>query len=83
MKGYDAVDAYRLANLDSLTGKKVSAAKQTALNAQSKEHLVKTGGVSGVSSDVEIPTSAMAIWKDMFPDDTPQKLKERYNKTLK
>lgn len=77
-KGIPAVEAYKLANFDSLSGK-----KSKPKTGEDKEHFIKTGGAGGVSSDVEVPASALGIWREMFPDDTPAQLKERYNKTMK
>jgi hypothetical protein len=48
-----------------------------------KDHLIKTGGGASSGGLVEIPKSEVAVWRDMFPDDSMTKLKERYNRSLK
>jgi len=49
-----------------------------------KEHLVGVGGGDSTPDGlIEVPSGEMARLKNWFPDDTPQKLKERYNRILK
>lgn len=49
-----------------------------------KEHLVGVGGGDTTPDGlVEVPSGEMERLKNVFPDDTPQKLKERYNRILK
>lgn len=82
--GYSLVDAYKIANFDSLVNKQSAAAKQAAINqAKSKDHLEKTSGISDTGKDlVEIPASVLASWRQVYPDLTPQQLKEKYNAVL-
>lgn len=48
--------------------------------ANDKEHLVPTGGSASSSNLVEIPAGELAIYEDAFPNDSPAKLRERYNR---
>lgn len=48
-----------------------------------KEHIQTTGGGASAGGLIDIPKSELGLWRDMFPDDTATKLKERYNRSLK
>ena len=82
-RGYEASDAYFIANKDNLMTKKVNAAKQKAISAEQKEHFTKLGGSAGTDDMLEIPSDVLESWKEDFPNDTPKQLKERYNRALK
>jgi len=72
-KGYDAVDAYRLANM--------SSPPKTKPN--DKGHMVMAGGGAGSTGLADIPRDELSVWREGFPNDTPAQLKERYNRHLK
>lgn len=82
-RGYSLLDAYELANKDNIIAQRAAAAKQKAINdAAGKGHLVPTtGGVGAVLP--EIPKSEYGLWQDSFPNDTPEKLKQRYHNAQK
>lgn len=49
-----------------------------------KEHLIGVGGGDSTPDGlIEVPSGEMARLKNAFPEDTPQKIKERYNRILK
>lgn len=83
-KGYSLPDAFKLANWDKLTQQSTQASKQAAINAlRSKSHMTPTDGVSDTSTDVDIPQSELASWKNMFPHASDNELKAKYNKAIK
>lgn len=49
----------------------------------SKEHLIPTGGSAVKGLLAEIPANEIDLYKEMFPNDSPVQLKERYNRVLK
>lgn len=49
-------------------------------HANDKDHLIVTGGAASTSKLVDIPASELDIYQEAFPNDTPAKLKERYNR---
>ena len=81
--GVSLVDAYKLANFDSLMAGKVAGAKQAALNnINGTSHLSQTGGVAEKTNEVEIPAGELAQWKRAFPNATHAELRKKYNSTL-
>ena len=81
-KGYSLYDAYRLANLEEVMGKKSAAAKQAAINqAKGKDHLTPTtSGSSANDGMMDIPEKEMSKWRAFFPDASAKELREKYNK---
>lgn len=75
-KGYEAVDAYFLANRDEIS-------RKPKAKTNDKEHLIPAGGTAGGDGGKEIPASELATWKEAFPDETAAQLRVRYNKYLK
>lgn len=83
-KGLNLVEAYKLANYDSLASKKTEAVKQAAINqAKSKSHLEKSGasGSSG-KEEVEIPSNEIETWRSYYPGLSDSELRKKYNKNL-
>lgn len=79
-RGYSLVDAFRLANFDTLTGKKAAAAKQQAMNnVNGKSHLTTTAGNAG-GDDVVIDPQEMQMMKHAFPDLTHAQLVAKFKK---
>lgn len=81
-KGNSFVDAYYLANRDEITKRKAEEAARQAVNsARSKDHLTatKTKGSGGL---VDVPSSEMALFKELMPDAKPSDIKAYYNKYL-
>lgn len=78
------VDAYKLANFDTLMAGKVAGAKQAALNnINGTSHLTQTDGASVPDNgEVEIPTSELEQWKKAFPHASLAELRKKYNSTL-
>lgn len=83
--GLSLVDAYKLANYETLAAKSNAAAKQAAINqAKGKNHMEATG--SGHSSNdelAEVPASLEATWKNMNPGLTESEIRVKYNEFLK
>ena len=81
-RGYSLVDAFRLANFDTLTGKKAAAAKQQAMNnVNGKSHLTTTAaGESG--DDVHVPDETMQWYRKAFPNWTKQQIVADYKKRI-
>lgn len=81
-KGYALVDAFRLANFDTLTGKKAAAAKQQAMNnVNGKNHLATTP-IGGGGDDVHVPDETMGWYRKAFPDWTKQQIIADYKKRM-
>lgn len=79
-RGYSLVDAFRLANFDTLTGKKAAAAKQQAMNnVNGKSHLSTTAGNAG-GDDVVIDPQEMQMMKHAFPNLTHAQLVAKFKK---
>lgn len=83
-KQLSLVDAYKLANFDSLMQGKVAGAKQAALNnINGTAHLNQTDNIAPADNgEVEIPQSELAQWKRAFPNATHAELRKKYNSTL-
>lgn len=83
-KGYDTQDSYFLANRDALANRKAAAARQNAENIHSKDHLTPIrGSAASNSDDVDIPANEINFYREQFPEDTPEKLRQRYNRIQK
>lgn len=79
-RGYSLVDAFRLANFDTLTGKKAAAAKQAALNnVNGKSHLTTTTGNAG-GDDIVIDPQEMQMMRHAFPNLTHAQLVAKFKK---
>ena len=81
-KGNDFVDAYYLANRDAIERQRADEAARQAVNsARSKDHLTatKTKGSGGL---VDVPSSEMALFRELMPDAKPSDIKAYYNKYL-
>lgn len=82
--GMNLVDAYKLANFDSLMAGKAAGAKQAALNnINGTAHLNQTDNITTADNgEVEIPQSELSAWKRAFPHATHAELRKKYNSTL-
>lgn len=77
------VNAYKILNYGKVSDSKQAELTQSAINqAKGKQHLNPVNGVATPDDGVEIPSSELAMWKDMFPDKSTAELKKLYNKTL-
>lgn len=76
-------NAYKILNFGKISEKKAEAITQSAINqAKGKQHLNPVNGVATPDEGVEIPSSELSLWKDMFPNKTSAELKALYNKSL-
>lgn len=71
-----AVEAYKLANLEELS-------KKPKAKPNDKEHMIPADGNAGGAGLKNIPADELSIWKEAFPEETPAKLRERYNRAIK
>lgn len=77
-------EAYKIVNFDRLMNGKAAASSQAAINqAKGKSHLGNAPAAAAEDKDVEVPASEIARWKAFFDEDSPKKLKERYNRYLR
>lgn len=82
-KGNSFLDAFRLANFETLTAKRAEAAKQQAMNnARSKDHLTGTGPQRGQGSS-PVPPDEMAMFRLINPGATDAEIQAYYNKNKK
>jgi len=81
--GMSLVDAYKIVNFEKLSSSREAAAKQATINqVKGKSHLA-TGTSLNVNEEGEdIPTELQEMYKDAFPDKTPQERRALYNKAL-
>lgn len=82
--GMSLVDAFKLANYDTLVGRGAAASRQAAINAaKSTGHLVPVGGgANGPEGEVDIPKNDLELWQDTYPGLSYKELKAKYNRTL-
>lgn len=82
-QGYALVDAYKLANFDTLAAKRAGAARQRALNQTAgKAHLQPTHGKAGGQA-VTVPPDVRAMYREMNPGISDKEIARHYAKTLK
>lgn len=76
-----AFGALRVSGFDPVTA--LSMVKGIKAKAEpGTGHMVPAKGGSA-EDGADIPKGEMDYWQECFPDDTPKKLKERYNRSLK
>lgn len=83
--GLSLVDAFKLANFETMSQRTAAATKQAAINAaKGKSHLSPVGvGADGQTTQfVDIPPEAREVWEQAYPDLSYKELKEKYNKSL-
>lgn len=79
-RGNNFVDAFYLANRDSIEQKKADLAAQHAVNsARSKDHLTSTK-TKGGGEMVDVPASELALFREFMPDASASEIKAYYNK---
>lgn len=79
-KGNSFLDAFRLANFETLAAKRADAARQQAMNnARSKDHLTATGGQRGAGA-AQVPPDEMAMFRLLNPGATDAEIQAYYNK---
>lgn len=79
--GASLVDAFKLENFDTLTGRASDAAVQSALNnINNKSHVKTTSG--SATSDVVVPTEIYNTYKRNLPNWTDEQIKKHYAKEI-
>lgn len=79
--GTNLVDAFKLENFDTLTGRASDAAVQHTLNnINNKSHVKTTSG--SASSDVVVPNEIYAMYKRNLPNWTDEQIKKHYAKEM-
>lgn len=79
--GTNLVDAFKLENFDTLTGRASDAAVQHTLNnINNKSHVKTTSG--SATSDVVVPTEVYAMYKRNLPNWTDEQIKKHYAKEM-
>ena len=82
-KGYSFLDAYKLANMDTVVNARAqAAADEAARKAQSKSHLTATGNVQG-AGDVSVPSGQMRLFRALNPGKSDAEIRSYYNKHIK
>lgn len=83
-RGFSLIEAYRLANFDSLMQRDAAATRQATINAaKGKNHLAPLGGVNGPQSQmVDIPQAERELWESAYPGLSYKELREKYNRSL-
>lgn len=73
--------AYRAVYFDELVSKQAASVKQAAINnAKAKSHLAPTGGDADPTHQITVPSDVMATFREMFPGESEEKLRERYKR---
>lgn len=79
--GASLVDAFKLENFDTLTGRASDAAVQSALNnINNKSHVKTTSG--SATSDVVVPTDVYNTYKRNLPTWSDEQIKKHYAKEI-
>lgn len=82
-RGMSFIEAYRLANWDSLQQKQQEAARQQAQsNARSKDHLGSLPASRGKGA-VSVPRDVAAMYRVFNPQATDEEIARHYNSTQK
>jgi len=69
-KGYDLIDAFELANRDTIVGKRTAAAAQAARNAANSKNHMKPTGNQNADNAIMIDAEEMAMFKRLMPKAT-------------
>lgn len=81
-KGNNLVDAFKLANYDTLTSSTAAASRQAAINAaQSKQHLSQT--TTRGAGAVSVPADVKEAYRAFNPNATDAEIQQHYNKYVK
>ena len=82
-QGYALVDAYKLANFDTLAAKRAGAARQRALNQTAgKAHLQPTQGKASGQA-VTVPPDVRAMYREMNPGISDKEIAKHYARTMR
>ncbi|MDB7921751.1 hypothetical protein [Flavonifractor plautii] len=81
-RGYSILDAYRLANYDTLTQRAAEASRKAAINSvQSKQHLKATESRGGGA--IPIPDSVLEEYRVLNPGATKEEIQKHYQSYMK
>lgn len=81
-KGYSFLDAYKLANMESMADAKAQRAREAAqVNNRGKSHLESTGNSRGAGA-APVPSAQMALFRKMNPGKSDAEIQEFYNNYL-
>lgn len=76
-RGYSILDAYRLANYDTLTQRAAEASRKAAINSvQSKQHLKATESRGGGA--IPVPDSVLEEYRVLNPGATKEEIQKHY-----
>lgn len=79
-RGNSFLDAYYLANRETLEQRAAQAARQQAMSAaRSKDHLTATGNARGAGA-ASVPSEEMQLFRLLNPDATEAEIQKYYNK---
>ncbi len=78
-RGFSFLEAYKMANFDTLTTRTAEAARQQAMtNARGKNHL--TGTRQQGAGALTVPADELAMFRAFNPDATDEQIQDFYNK---
>ena len=81
-RGYSILDAYRLANYDTLTQRAAEASRKAAINSvQSKQHLKATESRGGGA--IPVPDSVLEEYRVLNPGATKEEIQKHYQSYMK
>lgn len=81
-RGYSILDAYRLANYDTLTQRDAEASRKAAINSvQSKQHLKATESRGGGA--IPVPDSVLEEYRVLNPGATKEEIQKHYQSYMK
>ena len=81
-RGYSILDAYRLANYDTLTQRAAEASRKAAINSvQSKQHLKATESRGGGA--IPVPDSVLEEYRALNPGATKEEIQKHYQSYMK
>lgn len=81
-KGYSFLDAYKLANMDSMAEAKAQRAREAAqVNNRGKSHLESTGNSRGAGA-APVPSAQLALFRRLNPNATDAQIQKFYNNYL-
>ena len=81
-RGYSILDAYRLANYDTLPQRAAEASRKAAINSvQSKQHLKATESRGGGA--IPVPDSVLEEYRVLNPGATKEEIQKHYQSYMK
>lgn len=81
-RGYSILDAYRLANYDTLTQRAAEVSRKAAINSvQSKQHLKATESRGGGA--IPVPDSVLEEYRVLNPGATKEEIQKHYQSYMK